>query len=87
MPRTELSSTLATVAPGEGGRTTRPCSMPGTRTLCTNSNWPVDHRAHVHARHGRAEHRPLARVLARGFRVELDVERPAANQRAVGHRA
>ena len=41
MSRTELSSTPITVAPGDGGRTTRPCSMPGTRTLWTNSNCPV----------------------------------------------
>jgi cytochrome c peroxidase len=33
MPSTELSSTLISVAPAAGGRTTRPCSMPGTRTL------------------------------------------------------
>jgi hypothetical protein len=41
MPATELSSTLASVAPIEGGRTMRPCTMPGTRTLCTCSNRPV----------------------------------------------
>ena len=38
---TELSSTLTTVAPTAGGRTTRPCSIPGSRTLCTYSSWPV----------------------------------------------
>ena len=32
MPATEVSSTLASVAPTAGGRTTCPCSMPGTRT-------------------------------------------------------
>ena len=41
MPRTEASSTLTSVAPTAGGRTTAPCSMPGTRTLWTNSNRPV----------------------------------------------
>jgi hypothetical protein len=41
MPATELSSTFATVAPTDGGRTMRPCTMPGTRTLCTCSNRPV----------------------------------------------
>src|SRR5205809_710759 len=29
MPRTELSSTLPSVAPTVGGRTTAPCTMPG----------------------------------------------------------
>jgi hypothetical protein len=41
IPLTELSSTLATVAPIDGGRTMRPCSMPGTRTFWTCSNRPV----------------------------------------------
>jgi hypothetical protein len=41
MPCTERSSTPASVAPTDGGRTTTPCSMPGTRTLWTNSNCPV----------------------------------------------
>ena len=43
MPLTELHSLgeLTTVAPTVGGRTTRPCTMPGTRTLCTYSNVPV----------------------------------------------
>ena len=39
--RTDDSSAPASVAPTAGGRTTQPCSMPGTRTLCTYSNWPV----------------------------------------------
>jgi hypothetical protein len=38
---TELSSTLMSVAPTAGGRTTRPCSIPGRRTLWTYSKRPV----------------------------------------------
>ena len=37
MPATsliEVSSTLSSLAPMAGGRTTRPCSMPGTRKSC-----------------------------------------------------
>ena len=41
MSLTERSSMLTSVAPTVGGLTTAPCSMPGTRTLCTNSNSPV----------------------------------------------
>ena len=44
MALTELSislTVLATVAPTVGGRTTRPCTIPGTRTLCAYSNRPV----------------------------------------------
>jgi hypothetical protein len=43
MSLTEPSSTLTNVTPDCGGlgRTTRPCSMPGTRTFCTYSNEPV----------------------------------------------
>ena len=41
MPRTDASSTRATAAPTDGGRTTRPCSTPGTRTLWTNSKRPA----------------------------------------------
>src|SRR5258708_1040254 len=40
-PATELLSTLTTVAPTTGGRTTFPCSMPGRRTFSTYSNSPV----------------------------------------------
>ena len=36
-----LVDTARTVAPTVGGRTTRPCTIPGTRTLCTYSNRPV----------------------------------------------
>ena len=35
MLRTELSSTLSSVAPTVGGRTTRPCIIPGMRMFCT----------------------------------------------------
>ena len=41
MPRTDASSTLARVAPTDGGRTTCPCTMPGTRTVCTYSSCAV----------------------------------------------
>ena len=41
MSLTELSSTLMSVAPTAGGRTTRPCNIPGKRTLWTYSNCPV----------------------------------------------
>ena len=34
---TLLSFMASRLDPIAGGRTTRPCSMPGTRTLCTNS--------------------------------------------------
>ncbi len=42
------------------------------------------HRAHVHARHWRAEHRPLARVLARRL-IELHLELLPADESAVRH--
>src|SRR5258708_35357771 len=41
IPATELLSTLTTVAPTTGGRTTFPCSMPGRRTFWMYSNCPV----------------------------------------------
>jgi len=41
MPRTEASSMPPSAAPTVGGRTTAPCTIPGTRTLWTNSNCPV----------------------------------------------
>jgi hypothetical protein len=41
MSLTELSSTPMSAAPTAGGLTTRPCSMPGTRTSWTYSNRPV----------------------------------------------
>src|SRR5580700_9028236 len=40
-PATEFLSTLTTVAPTNGGRTTFPCSMPGRRTCWTYLNCPV----------------------------------------------
>ena len=41
MPDTELSSTFMRFAPTADGRTTMPCNIPGTRTLCAYSNVPV----------------------------------------------
>ena len=38
---TDASSTLMSVAPTAGGLTTRPCNIPGTRTVWTNSAWAV----------------------------------------------
>ena len=83
MLRTERSLTLTTFAPTVGGRTTWPCSMPGTRTLCTNSNSPVTIAGMIDARHRRAEHRPLARVLAARRRAQREIELPPADQRSV----
>src|SRR2546426_7698076 len=42
---TDASSTLCSAAPMAGGRTTRPCSMPGTRTFCMKVNRPVDRKS------------------------------------------
>ena len=41
MPATLPSSTLCSVAPIAGGRTTRACTMPGTRKSCMYVNSPV----------------------------------------------
>src|ERR1700720_4116935 len=37
----EPSSTLSGLVLARAGRTTRPCSMPGTRTSAVYVNWPV----------------------------------------------
>ena len=88
MPLTELSyRTLTTVAPTVGGRTTRPCTMPGTRTLCTYSNVPGHHRGHVEALDGIAEHGPFARRLALRVRIQRQIEFLAADELAVGDRS
>ena len=83
IPATELSSTLTTVAPTAGGRTTRPCSMPGTRTLCTNSNCPVTIAGMSRRGTGCAEHGPFAGRLALGVGIELQVKLLPADQLAV----
>ena len=53
-----------------GGRTTRPCSIPGTRTLWTNSNWPVAIAAISGRPTGVPQHSPFAGRLAFGAVVE-----------------
>ncbi len=83
--RIELSSTLPTVAPTSGGRTTRPCSMPGTLTLWTNSNWPVTMSRMSTRGTGSAENGPLARVFAPGSLIELQIEALSTDQIAVRH--
>ena len=83
MPATELSSTFTTVAPTACGRTTLPCSMPGTRTLCTNSNCPVT----IAGISGRAIGLPSTVHSLAGFRlacgVNLDVELLPRHQLAI----
>ncbi len=85
IPRTDDSSTLTRLAPTDGGRTTRPCSIPGTRTLWTNSKRPVASAGMS----SRLTGVPSTVHVLGGFRlrvrVEADVERPATDELAVAH--
>ena len=76
---------LTSVAPTPGGRTTRPCTIPSTRTLWTNSSCAGDQRRQVRTRHRRAEHRPIGGGLSFRRRIQRDRERLALDERAVGH--
>ena len=80
-PRTELSSTPTSVAPTDGGRTTRPWSMPGTRTLWTNSNVPVTIAGRSRRRTGVPEtvHSPAGFRLRRAIEREVELLPPTSS--------
>ena len=85
--RTDASSTRARVAPTEGGRTTRPCSMPGNAHVVHELELRVTIAGRSSARHRPAEHLPVGRVLPLGGGVEVQQELPAADELAVGRAA
>ena len=57
--------------PAYGGRTTRPCSMPGTRMSCTKTSSPRRLGRNVDARHRPADDAVVGRRLQRRVGVEL----------------